>query len=1008
MGMINTPHGMVDMAQFTDLIGGGASNPYMSPADAAGLIPAPRAFRALQQPPQPFSGMVANTLYQVAAPMIAHAMGYQNATWAPQLGRGMSAFDAGYSSAFTTPANAVGMQRASQLVARQMGGGFAAVADRAGARDWLAPDMSSTEFRTAITNGASGQFGQLAAQFAAYSPIMQELSGGNPLEAFQRMSRAGASSMTPAGAIRNIMDGGELNTLLPMQIAEHRSELFDTLHDAAYGYDYTDPKTGKTIRERSLTPNMDFTQGFRVEDAIGGLTEYMSRRGFEYMTDEGLQTYGGSDTSKQREMQGAHLKVLAAAREVFQSDDMGELTANLEQLTQGNIAHIDPDRIIATLDKMSATATALGMEGAHFMEVALDTQNMLGGTVGLGLGGGAGSMRSASGRILGGLGAPDLTHELTTQATVMASLNGDMSAAGIKDMSAKQMSLLNLGLSSVQGKDIQLIEWMQQSGMIDEDLYSSYNKSIAEADKQGQEVIARDIMRDSPFGSLQAARTAMSDPNFRIAIGKDSDKRTWRNTVRNIQDAMTGELPERTRQVTVQRGREHVELLSAMSGIRIPQGGAPDQARVDAMVEAITSAGGTDDQIQLVKDQYARNKMAGVRQVLAGEDYERFRGAAEQKGQDAYNQAARTWLEAQGGARHTGLRAELRKVAGTLGRTATSDENTLISNAHIALNAGDADAASLTVAQFKAGMSNAERGSVDTAGQAARDRYKQVGKHVEDTNTVLDIEQLFLAQPDITIGALAQELGKSPEEIELLLTQHNLSEIQAGTQSGLAGGPLALKQLAGATAARRAITEQANDLAPKLESARNKFAKYRRSPIQVFADWATGKNNTSFADVLGIRVTELSEEDKAKLSDEERTEYEARISEYAEGKKLYGDMTVDTVQNLTDQQIDKKYGAKASEIKSVRDKLNEEQIQEMKLSPLLAPITPLTAAIGPVAGWRGKDSAPVEREAKEQKQASGAKHATHQKPVQMSGTVVLTSKGGKVLGMLDVAQAMVG
>ena len=100
--------------------------------------------------------------------------------------------------------------------------------------------------------------------------------------------------------------------------------------------------------------DLSFTQGLNVEDIAGGLGAYMQN----FSVDESTLR---DDTKITKFIEDAN-KVTASLRDLFgPNGSVAELYQNLEQLTQGGMNQMSPDRMRAFVDRLKMTTIATGM-----------------------------------------------------------------------------------------------------------------------------------------------------------------------------------------------------------------------------------------------------------------------------------------------------------------------------------------------------------------------------------------------------------------------------------------------------------------------------------------------------------------------------------------------------------------------------------------------------------------------------------------------------------------------
>jgi hypothetical protein len=453
----------------------------------------------------------------------------------------------------------------------------------------------------------------------------------------------------------------------------------------------------------------------------------------------------------------------------------------------------------------------------------------------------------------------------------------------LKNATAEQQALLFTGMSSIQGQDIQLIEWMKQQGMVDAKLYTEYQNAVKTADKTGQEATASQIFRDSNyFGSIQDARAAMRDPGFRLGIGQDMKVDAWIATYETLNMAMEREMPERVREVQARRSSDLIGQLQRHAGIRMPRNGEADKARVEAMAGAVLNSGGSQAQAALLKEQFGTQGMAGVRALMGTDEYAAYRGAAEVEGQEAYNNATLNYLNAHGGRDASMLRAKLDRLQLLRGDNMTPEQQRAATEARRLIDAGDIEAAKdLSSRVLAAGLTDGQFNSVVSAGAEAGKRYDQ----------------------------LSDKISAGPDQ--------KLAEIEAGARSHVSGEALEYQQKS--RKLMHDLREEVKELAPKLSEARELQSKYYANFEQNIWDYAGGRRGITILDLVGIRKPdELTDTQLANLTNEERTAYGLATNKYKTLQNAVQDLTPSTFLEMSDEDIDKKFGVYAEKVKTLQ------------------------------------------------------------------------------------------
>lgn len=723
--MINSPSGPLDMMQFASLLGGDGGAMRTTPAQVAGAMSNSLAYRQIQQPPAPFDNQLLNMLFQLGAPVATQtAMGMSNPYFTPQLGRDTGAFDAYYSHYLTTPAYNTGIEQTRQITGARYGQAVSQFLDIMGMRDLFAPDVSSATWQRAGRNvGASG-VGQVLTQMLDSFPIMQNLTGGSMMQGYDALQRAMPGMIRPAGVPLDLVDReGNINTTLAMQMGQHQAETWQALSSRMW--------------KDNLTPNYEFTRGFDPQQ-IFELGDYMQAKNFKYQDQEGrLKEFRGGSVGIQTEMWEEQIGVLDAMRDIMGTGDLAELTGTLEQFTQGRAGQLNPERLRDVLTDMKATALILGVEGKEFMESALATQQAFGSAMGVAMTGSASGMRTSSGRLMGGIGGEGFAERTGERVMGIAELRGDMTEGAIQDITAEQAALFTVGAQSPQGRDILQIEWLRQQGLVDRRMYEEHQRAIASGDKQQQSAAAAAILRDSPWGSASAARSAMRDPQFRAALSQDLGEEGMLMFDDLLQQAQQREFPERMHEYSLDRLGTHVRGLQRLTGIKPAE---YDAERVEAMAQSLVGRG-REDLAGLVRSQFEEGGMSQVRGLMGMDEFEEYRGTMQRAGKRESLRRDLIRMDELGGQRGAGIRSGLTAAKRYTGSGASDETKQALKEAEKAANAGEWGRAQQLLDKVQADMGGPESTGVDRAVRRGEADYNRRKERADDMQESIRLQE---------------------------------------------------------------------------------------------------------------------------------------------------------------------------------------------------------------------------------------------------------------------------
>jgi hypothetical protein len=763
---------------------------------------------------------VASMAMQFAGPAVASMLGYQNPRFMPQMTPSVDPFSVLFSQQATTPYTQTAEARAAQQIAGTFGGNMADMFDAMGFRP---SDMSQTEFRDALSNRAGGQAGQMIAQFASASPLVQSVMGGNMVAAASQLQGSAMQLSYAAGQEAFFLDPetGELDFSGYQKASEHAANLRDSLFKDIYGTGEFD-EAGKEIL--ALTPDMDVTKGFSAQQIVGGLTKYMSQRDFAGQDEAGnTVSFRGASVEQQQKMLKDQVEVFEAARDLFGSNDMGELASSLNTLTSGAHHKIDPESLKQTLREMNALAKVFGVEGATFMQETAKVQASLSRGMGMAIGGSPTAMLDANGNVMGGLGSTAFKRHTQGRVMSLAAARGDMSEEGINQAGQEYSAFMSMAMNSKQGRDAMLVEYLKQNEGVSEEEYNEYIEAVSTGTKFEQERAAAKILEGSQFGTADRARSQMaSSEAFRTSIAQGLGDEGFINWEKTVITAGERENIQRNKE---QAAANALMLARDVGSDQLQLAKVGDEARIEA-IAAFYDKNGKRGQGALIRQ---AGDIGKVQSLMRSED---FRGIADEASQAGMIAHAEEILGSVTRERAAG--AELYRAGSDMGV-----DSSALEALRKAVKSGDHNA-------IKAAREGVYL-SADPAQQEALKRREEASNALFDKRMDSSAEALSVAK-SLAAGAADEETINAAGGFAAF--QHNKHQTEAA--AGIVGMGDFFEDLKEASAIQKRKDEEAALVAPKLQEANDKTNKYRQTPGQHLVNVVTGKRDSKLINASGM------------------------------------------------------------------------------------------------------------------------------------------------------------
>lgn len=791
--------------------------------------------------PEPFNDPMMNMGYQFLVPLIAKLSGVDFKGFMPQMGNGIDSFTAQYSNAYTTPAYQAYAGGFNATLGAQMFDAAGGALTKLNVHSLM--NMGESEFRQWVSNVGSTPGGAMAANAAINMvPQLQSIMGGNPLAASQAIwANAGLIATPPGTTVDYMRKDGTINTDLPAANAQAASVFQKAFFENFYakrnerGEVMTDDKTGEIITQ--LFPDNTKLRGFKVEDVARFATGYMAQAGFTVDDEQGGRVaFGAATTGQQVKGVEENLRVLQAVKEIFTSASMPELVSTLNQLSQGSWGHVDPETVTRKINDLKGMAMALNQGTEDFGRLVVNTQQQLATIEGVAAAGSPTAMRSASGQLLNGTANQAVSTYMATLGVAAAQANGSWTPNDIQDSMARQMGALKMGIESPLGKDVTMIEWLNERKALNAGEYERYTEllktgSITEQRAEAERILSarglsRDMMNDPVFATMISSQ-----------VGQIEDQAAVRRNM-NILNAQSQELPQRIQErriSTLRYQTDQVANAAELTSAETRQRMAAENAAMVAQLEA-SGAGGL---ASLVAEQFAAEGGGGagataVRSLIGTEPFEQYRNklnqAAAVAGADFVSGLAGTEGRA-------GAVSALRTRMGLMERVATP--------------AQQAELAEIST-------------TLDTDWRAAQVQFNRMA------GTMTEGQRAFVLGaigPNTAERSLATLQGQitAVENPASNTWYDRLAEIQGQVAVGAADMLTTVKQRFGAQGYMATAESQAHLLGVALGQAQD-YAGYKSDPMgQRMAMWATGTGGVTAWEALGLDVARA--ENAIKITD---------------------------------------------------------------------------------------------------------------------------------------------
>lgn len=506
-----------------------------------------------------------DSILTAIAPIIGSAMGMGRPGIVPSLSGGQSPYDALYARNVTIPL----MQTYTAQSLIGFGSAFSGtihdVLNNFQLNKLL--NISSENMRNAIENAVSSSIGQTLLQYAVNMPVMQNIMGGDIMAAINTTARM-RHLLLPA------QYGGPV---FPMDIAgqtfimQNALDFNRILFSRIYG---TGPDGSM-----SVLPDLSYTRGFRTED-IFSIAEYMVRanaqlynfsgerigqmRGLTVAPDwsnpESVRSaVTQSNIDKVQYGIGRMVRVLDVLKQFTGDANIDELFSNLDLITGGKWATISPQTIERSLRELSSAAKILNISSKEMFNVLTEIQDATSAAFGISAG------ARALGVNAGGYSGIEVGQYLTEQAAFISSVKG----TPLNRVIAQQTALLSLGVNSVQGRDIQLLAYAAQQGLISPGEFTNVLDSLRYGTKADQESIVKNIFIRA-FGGIAEARAITNNPELMQFIRENTRGEIARQALDAIFTAQNYEISERIYGSALSMLERNQQIASSNAGLISP------------------------------------------------------------------------------------------------------------------------------------------------------------------------------------------------------------------------------------------------------------------------------------------------------------------------------------------------------------------------------------------------------------------------------------------------------
>jgi hypothetical protein len=486
----------------------------------------------------------------MAGPLLAsQVLGMRNPTTLMRVAPGQGVGEAYYAHESTTKAWQMVQNEAMYNMSRGFGKEFSRTAERMGIPQMLGIDPRA--FHDTINKGTSTSAGAMLASQMMSLPGVNALMGGNPMAAYQQVFAKRSAFADQWGSMANPADKGRQE--YARQIS---TDITNSLEMAIRGT----PGGGF-----GLSQNFGFTRGMRDEDMAAVMVRMSEGGAFgdtglrmriaqeadmQEAIDNGVSPEDAVARHGPRYMQeqeritqhvGTANKVFETLGDIMGSRDMAQLMQTMDDLTGSQWESMDPQtlsKLNANLRDMQATAQVLNVSNTEMLGAVQSMQRTMQGATGVT------ANQIAMGMTGGGYGDAAAAINMTQHAYAVAQANGVRSAAGIDRVATQQAGLMAIGLDSSAGKSARLVEYLNQQGMIDPELYKQAVGALSTG-TQGQRNGMVNAVLERAFGSVAEGRKMIDDPYFMQMMRENTSSESAQRAMTTIRDGQATEWGQR-------------------------------------------------------------------------------------------------------------------------------------------------------------------------------------------------------------------------------------------------------------------------------------------------------------------------------------------------------------------------------------------------------------------------------------------------------------------------------
>ncbi len=515
----------------------GQDSPISDPNTAVPLI-----YRGVPAPPKITGIPAVDALLSMAAPAIGQTMlGMTDPRMVPSLGPGVSPSEAIYMRDINQPLVQMYQDRQLYKHGGRFGEQTSKILTNIGMHDMLG--VSSERFQREITNiGVSPVGRQIVGQLMT-NRIMQDIMGGDVIGATDQLLGARHKFGMIPGQLIDPYD-------IPGQTAmmQHGSDVADQLMKSVYTQE--DGTEG-------ITPNYNYTRGFKVDD--------LARMG-TYMAERGVRQMKGIDINPREKSEaiGEMARVMESLADLtgLAEDDLTGLSSALERITGKQWPKIfsqgGAEGLARSFGEMNAMAQALNVTGEVMYDTVAKMQTTMDASLGISAEAEQLGVNSGGYRIGGG-------NLMANRVLAIAATNPDKSRQQIM---AEQGALLAIGMQSEKGRAAQLVNYLDQQGMVTSTMMEEWESAIDAGDTPRIESVALATYRQA-FGSEIMGRELMADDAFMKQVISDSDREHGEAATAQILSMMSSELGERTVDQLMAHTRKGAQAYADEMGVSI-------------------------------------------------------------------------------------------------------------------------------------------------------------------------------------------------------------------------------------------------------------------------------------------------------------------------------------------------------------------------------------------------------------------------------------------------------